>query len=103
MAPASGIVILAHRLALLRFHRDRPQAALGDLHVAALIPCLQLPVEPKFYACPLATHPWLRLRAQDLIAAAGEREGVVVTDDTLFYMTENGSQIQLLSQRSMMI
>lgn len=103
IAPPARIVIFANRLAQLRFHLDGPHPALADLQVAALIPCLQFAVQPEFHAQPLAAHPRLHLRLLNLIAAAGERERVVIADHSLFHVTENGGQIQLRRQCSMMI
>src|SRR3954447_5877849 len=93
MAPAAGVVIFANRFGRPRFCHDRSRTALADVQVAALISCLQLAVEPEFHAHSSAPHPGLHLRSQDLITAAGEREGIVVADHPLVYVAENSSQI----------
>src|SRR5665811_2537436 len=85
--PASRIMIFANLLAHRWFQRDCPHATLADLHVSALIARLQLAVEAEFHAQALAPHTRLHCGANDLIAAAGEGERVVVADHALFHVT----------------
>src|SRR4051794_203597 len=103
MALAAGVVIFASRFGRPGFCHDRWRAALADVHVAALISGLQLAVKPEFHAQSSASHSCLHLRSQNLIAAAGEREGIVVADHPLVYVTENSGQILVCCERSMMI
>lgn len=98
MAPTSRIVVFANRFGHPWLSRNCPHAALTDLNVAAVVARLQFAVQAEFHAQTLAAHASLRLGASDLVAMARERERVVVTDHTLFHVTQNGSQIQLRRQ-----
>src|SRR3982751_3269977 len=86
MALAARVVIFANGFGCPGFCHDRSHAAFADGHVAPVISCLQLAVEPEFHAQSSALHFCLQLRSQNLITAAGVREGIVVADYPLVYV-----------------
>src|ERR1700719_1113261 len=78
VASATGVVILARRLARCCKGGDNAGTAFFNREIACLITSPQLPVQPQFHTQPLAPHTRLYLFALNLIPPPGKGKRVIV-------------------------